>query len=126
MKTIANCTTIEFLKQANKIRHEVEKFLDVTGIMEIRKTAPVFNDTDTPEEKKEKLTKQAKENLNQILDECLEKHAEETVKIIGLACFKTQEEAEQMPVNELFNVAFELINSERVIDIFTKIMSKTA
>ena len=47
---------------------------------------------------------------------------EETVKIIGLACFKTQEEAEQMPVNELFDVVFELIGNERVIDFFTKFM----
>ncbi len=122
MKNIANCTTIEFLKQANKIRHEVEKFLDVTGIMEIRKTAPTYEPTDTPEIKEEKLKKQAKENLSKILDECLENHTEETVKIIGLTCFKTQEEAEQMPVNELFDVVFELIGNERVIDFFTKFM----
>lgn len=121
-KNIANCTTIEFLKQANKIRHEVEKFLDVTGIMEIRKTAPTYEPNDTAEIKKEKLKKQAKENLCRIFDECLENHIEETVKIIGLACFKTQEEAEQMPVNELFDVVFELIGNERVIDFFTKFM----
>lgn len=121
-KNIANCTTIEFLKQANKIRHEVEKFLDVTGIMEIRKTAPTYEPNDTAEIKKEKLKKQAKENLSKILDECLENHTEETIKIIGLACFKTQEEAEQMPVNELFDVVFELIGNERVIDFFTKFM----
>ena len=64
MKNIANCTTIEFLKQANKIRHEVEKYLDVTGIMEIRKNAPVYNENDTPETKEEKLKKQAKESQN--------------------------------------------------------------
>lgn len=122
MKNIANCTTIEFLKQANKIRHEVEKFLDVTGIMEIRKTAPKYESTDTPEIKEKKLKTQAKENLSKILDECLENHTEETVRIIGLACFKTQEEAEQMPVNELFDVVFELIGNERVIDFFTKFM----
>lgn len=122
MKNIANCTTIEFLKQANKIRHEVEKFFDVTGIMEIRKTAPTYESDDTPEIKEEKLKKQAKENLSKILDECLENHTEETVKIIGLACFKTQEEAEQMSVNELFDVVFELIGNERVIDFFTKFM----
>lgn len=121
-KNIANCTTIEFLKQANKIRHEVEKFLDLTGIMEIRKTAPIYESDDTPEIKEEKLKKQAKENLSRILDECLENHTEETIKIIGLACFKTQEEAEQMPVNELFDVVFELIGNERVIDFFTKFM----
>lgn len=121
-KNIANCTTIEFLKQANKIRHEVEKFLDVTGIMEIRKTAPTYEPDDTAEIKEEKLKKQAKENLSKILDECLENHTKETVKIIGLACFKTQEEVEQMAVNELFDVVFELIGNERVIDFFTKFM----
>lgn len=122
MKNIANCTTIEFLKQANKIRHEVEKFLNVTGIMKIRKTAPTYEPNDTAEIKKEKLKKQAKENLSRIFDECLENHTEETVKIIGLACFKTQEEAEQMSVNELFDVVFELIGNERVINFFTKFM----
>lgn len=119
-KNIANCTTIEFLKQANKIRHAVEDFLDVTGIMKIRENAPTYEPTDTKEIKEEKLKKQRRENFSKILDECLENHTEETVKIIGLACFKTQEEAEQMPVNELFSVVFEMLGSERVVDFFMK------
>lgn len=121
-KNIANCTTIEFLKQANKIRREVKNYLDVTKIMEIRKNKPDIETNDTKETIKEKLKKQTSENLNQILDACLEEHTEETIKIIGLACFKTPEEAENMPVSELFDVAFEIINSERVIDFFTKLV----
>ena len=35
MKTIANCTAVEFIRQANKIRHEISKYLDVTKIMSI-------------------------------------------------------------------------------------------
>lgn len=122
MKNIANCTTVEFLKQANKIRHEAENFLRVTKIMEIRKNTPVYESTDTPEVKERKNKKQAKENLSRILDELLENHTEETVKMIGLMCFKDEKEAERMPVDELFDVVFDVLGNERVINFFTKLM----
>lgn len=37
MKNLANCTPSEFLKQTNKIKKSVEKWLKATDIMEIRK-----------------------------------------------------------------------------------------
>ena len=41
-KTLANCTLKEFLKQANKIRHEVEDLFTAANIKEIRKTLESF------------------------------------------------------------------------------------
>lgn len=40
MKTLANCTPVEFLRQTNKIRHAVEGLLLDSGVQEIRKRMP--------------------------------------------------------------------------------------
>ena len=121
MKTIANCTAVEFIRQANKIRHEISKYLDVTKIMSIRKNAPDIKESDTPEEKERKLREQSKKNLSDILDKCLDEYAEETIEILALACFKEKSEAKDMPVEELLDVAFDIIGSERVISFFSKL-----
>lgn len=44
-----------------------------------------------------------------------------TVKVIGLMCFKSEEEAAEMEVSEFYDVVFDLLNSKRVIDFFTKL-----
>ena len=44
-KTMANCTTAEFLRQSNKIRHAVAEYLDFTKILDIRKNKPVISCT---------------------------------------------------------------------------------
>ena len=40
VKTLANCTDVEFLRQTNKIRKAVEKWLTDTDIANIRKRMP--------------------------------------------------------------------------------------
>lgn len=123
IKTLANCTLKEFLKQANRIRHEVEDLFTVANIKEIRKNIPTFTGEETEEEKAEIIRQQGRKNISDILDNCLEKNVDKTVKVIGLMCFKNEKEAESMEVSEFYDVVFELLGSKRVIDFFTKLVN---
>lgn len=120
-KTLANCTLKEFLQQANRIRKEVETLFKAAKIKDIRKHLPVFKGDETPEEKAEMVKEQGKKNLSDILDACIEENIDLTVKVIGLMCFKSEEEAAEMEVSEFYDVVFDLLNSKRVIDFFTKL-----
>lgn len=121
IKTLANCTVKEFLKQINKIRHEVEDLFTAANIKEIRKNIPTFSGEETEEQKAEIIREQGRKNISDILDNCLEKNVDKTVKVIGLMCFKTEKEAENMDVSEFYDVIFELLGSKRVIDFFMKL-----
>lgn len=121
IKTLANCTLKEFLKQINKIRHEVEDLFTAANIKEIRKNIPTFTGEETEEEKAKIIRQQGRKNISDILDNCLEKNVDKTVKVIGLMCFKNEKEAENMEVSEFYDVIFELLGSKRVIDFFIKL-----
>lgn len=118
-KTMANCTTAEFLRQSNKIRHAVSEYLAETKILDIRKNKPVFTEGMTDDEKKAATKVQAKKNISAMLDNALEENAEATTRILALLCFiDDAEEAEQLDPFELLDV----ILSERVLDFFTRLM----
>ena len=116
---MANCTTAEFLRQSNKIRHAVAEYLDFTKILDIRKNKPVFTDGMTDDEKKAAIKAQAKKNISAMLDNALEENAEATTRILALLCFiDDAEEAERLDPFELLDV----ILSERVLNFFTRLM----
>lgn len=118
-KTMANCTTAEFLRQSNKIRHAVAEYLDFTKILDIRKNKPVFTDGMTDDEKKAAIKTQAKKNISAMLDNALEENAEATTRILALLCFiDDAEEAEKLDPFELLDVVL----SERVLNFFTRLM----
>lgn len=119
-KTLANCTLKEFLQQANRIRKEVEALFKAAKIKDIRKHLPAFKGDETPEEKAEMINEQGKKNLSDILDACIEENIDLTIKVIGLMCFKSEEEAAEMEVSEFYDVVFDLLNSKRVMDFFMK------
>lgn len=119
-KSLANCTLKEFLQQANRIRKEVEALFKAAKIKDIRKHLPVFKGDETPEEKVEMINEQGKKNLSDILDACIEENIDLTIKVIGLMCFKSEEEASKMEASEFYDVVFDLLNSKRVMDFFMK------
>lgn len=119
-KSLANCTLKEFLQQANRIRKEVEALFKAAKIKDIRKHLPVFKGDETPEEKMEMINEQGKKNLSDILDACIEENIDLTIKVIGLMCFKSEEEASKMEASEFYDVVFDLLNSKRVMDFFMK------
>lgn len=116
---MANCTTAEFLRQSNKIRHAVAEYLDYTKILDIRKNKPVFKEGMTDDEKKAAIQAQARKNISAMLDCALEDNAEATTRILALLCFiEDAEEAEKL---EPFDV-LDVLMSERVLSFFTRLM----
>lgn len=134
MKTLANCTPKEFFSQTVKIRKAVEKWLKDTGIMEIRARAPeiTFEPKEgmTKEElaesinkRKEAFAEQAKKNAFDMLDAMMEKHPDETIEIMALACFIDPAEANDHPMSEYLANITEIINDKAVLDFFTSLAS---
>lgn len=132
MKNLANCSGVEFLTQSNKIRKYVQKWLKDTGVLEIRKNkpklTPITNDMTAEEKEAVKAENEAKEqaqarkNISDMLDACLETHAEETLKLLGMMCFIEPSEIESVKVTDLLGEFAELIGDEGVIRFFTSLM----
>lgn len=121
MKTLANCSPVEFFVQTNKIRKSVDKWLTLTKVMEIRCRAPIFTDGMTDEEQKEEVQKQIKKNLTAMLDSILEEHPKETAELLGLLCFVEPEDLENHTMFEFMGATAELINNPEVISFFTSL-----
>lgn len=118
MKTLANCNPREFLVQTNKIRKSVANWLELTKVLEIRKTMPVIAPDATKAERKEAAIEQAKKNVMAMLDAVLEDHPEETAELLGLLCFIEPNDLENHTMQELFGVFDELINCKEVVSFF--------
>ena len=131
MKNLANCKPSEFLKQTNKIKHSVEKWLTATDIMNIRKRQPDFvrvSENSTQEERaKVKKTndglmaKQTRENLSAIFDAILDEHPDETLELLALLCFVEPKDVDEHPVEDYLTALTEMLNNQAVIGFFTSL-----
>lgn len=123
MKNLANCKPSEFLRQTNKIRHYVQKWMDITDIPNIRKRLPQIPEGATEEERKKLIREQSMKNLSAMFDAALEEHPEETMGVLALACFIPAEEAEIHPMEDYLISLSELMESEGAIRFFTSLVS---
>lgn len=120
MRTIANLNGVEFLRAINRTRHAVEKLTTKTGVLKIWKQNPDFTGKETAEEKHELTKAQLKKNLNDILDNLLETHPEETYECIMALCVRDEGEPEPDGI-ELCMAAFSLISDKRVLDFLLQL-----
>jgi hypothetical protein len=120
MRTIANLTGPEFLRAINRTRHAVEKLMETTGVLKIRKNVPQFTGEETPEERQEMEREQVKKNLNDMLDSLLETHPDATYECIMALCVKDEGEPEPDGI-ELIMAAFSLISDKRVLDFLSQL-----
>lgn len=123
MKNLATCNVREFLAQTNKIRKSVANWLSLTQVLEIRKNTPTIPDGATEEERKEIMTKQAKENMSAMLDSVLEKHPEETAEMLGLMCFIEPDDLDNHKMTELLSSFDEMMNCEEVFSFFISLVN---
>lgn len=133
LKTLVTCKPSEFLRQTNRIKKAVEKWLKDTDIMNIRKRLPslevvAMNATD--EERREiaarnkKLTEeQARKNVSAMLDAILEEHPQETLELLGLCCFIEPEHVDDYKVTDYLDAFNSIINDKAVIDFFISLAS---
>lgn len=134
MKNLANCKPSEFLKQTNRIRKSVERWLKITDVMNIRKQKPegmpeISKDMSRDEveavieKRKTMLAEQAQQNLTEMLDAMLDDHPDETLEILALCCFVEPEDVDSHPVKEYLHAVNELIADSDVRDFFTLLIS---
>lgn len=134
MKNLANCTPREFLRQTNKIRKSVAKWLTVTDVMNIRRRKPegmpevqegmTQDEVDAVREKqRHMLAEQAQQNLWAMLDEMLDKHPDETLEVLALCCFVEPEDVDNHPLSEYLHSINELLANSDVRDFFTFLVS---
>ena len=122
MKNLANCKPSEFLRQTNRIRKSVDKWLTLTDIKNIRKSMPELPDGISKEEKSKLMFEQGKKNLNKILDNMLEVHPDETLELLALLCFVEPEDVDNHTVVEYLDSFNEIIGSKEVISFFGSLM----
>lgn len=134
MKNLANCKPSEFLKQTNRIRKSVEKWLKITDVMNIRKKMPegmpeVKSDMSKDEaravlEKRQMMmAEQSQRNLKDMLDAMLDEHPDETLEVLALCCFVEPKDVDSYSVSEYLSSINELLADSNVRDFFTFLMS---
>lgn len=128
MKNLANCKPSEFLKQTNRIKKSLERWMTDIDLKKIRSQVPEM--TDIPkdadditrkriiEENKQKMKDQAYKNLSKIIDSALSEYPDETLEVLALLCFVEPENVDDHPMSEYITALTELITDEAVINFF--------
>lgn len=122
LKNLANCKPSEFLRQTNRIRKSLAKWLTDTDIQNIRKRLPQLDENASDEERSKALADQRKENFNAILDSVLEEHPDETLEVLALASFVEPQDVDDHTIDEYLESFTELLNDETVLNFFTSLM----
>ena len=130
-KNLANCTGVEFLRQSNRIRKNVEVWLKDTDVLKIRKNraklTPITNEMSKEEkeaiqaENEARRKEQVRKNISDMLDVCLETHAEETFKVLCLMCFVDPADSDKVKVPELLGNFSEMLGDDGVISFFVSL-----
>lgn len=131
LKTLATCKPSEFLRQTNRIKKSVEKWLTDTDILNIRKRMPTLESVPkdaTADEREAVFTRnkkaaeeQAKKNISAMLDAILETHPDETLEVLALCCFVEPENVDDHGMGDYLTAFNSLINDKAVIDFFTSL-----
>ena len=122
MKNLANCKPSEFLRQTNKIRKSVSKWLTDTDIMNIRKRKFDIPDDATEEERARAIEEQVKENASDMLDAIMDEHPDETLELLALLCFVEPEHVDDYVVTDYLESFNEIINNKTVLSFFISLM----
>ena len=130
MKNLANCTPREFLKQTYRIKKCVEKWLQETDLLNIRKNVPDLQSIKglTGEEReiaiaanKKIMSKQIMANFMDMLDKVLDEHVDETIELLALCCFVEPEDAENHTMSEYLSAIGDLLSDQGVLNFFTSL-----
>lgn len=130
MKNLANCTPKEFLKQTYRIKNAVEKWLKDIDLSSIRANVPKLTPVTGLEgeelekvkaENRKIMSKQIMENGMKILDNVMDKYADETVEVLALCCFVEPSEAESHTMSEYLESIGDLLSDKGVLSFFTSL-----
>jgi len=129
MKNLATCKPTEFVAQTAKIREAVSNWVDVVDLINIKNTQPDYiklSENATQEEKAEVILynaelkrQQALDNFNQVLDNALSKHPEETLNVLALCCFVDPKNVDDYTMDQYLECILDMIQSKSVISFFS-------
>ena len=129
MKNLATCKPSEFVAQTAKIREAVSNWLEVIDFQKIRSKKPVYEMLPagaTAEQKAsvikhnaELLKKQTVDNLNEILDNMLAKHPQETLEVLALCCFVEPKQVDDHPMDEYLECIMDMMENKAVLRFFS-------
>lgn len=132
IKTLANCTDIEFLQQTNKIRHAVSEWLTATDIANIRKRLPKLEEVPEGadekkagaiEERNRRLeAEQLHKNIDDMFNAMLEEYPELTLKVIRLCCF-VEPDDDSHRITYYLGAFSQMIGDENVLDFFSSLVN---
>ena len=131
-KNLANCKPSEFMAQCGKVAKSVEKWLNITDVINIRKRVPKMPPIpidSTPEQTKKitddykaELQKAAKKNMADMLDSVMVQHPQETLELLALLCFVEPKDVDNYSISFYLANLADLINDDDVISFFTSLM----
>ena len=129
MKNLATCTPTEFVAQTAKIKNSVKNWLDVTQVLKIRQKAPAFKvapENATAEQRAEVIREnallqreQAMNNLNEIFEEMLVEHPQETLEVLALVCFVEPADVDKHTMSEYLDCVMDMLQNESVLRFFS-------
>lgn len=129
MKNLATCKPTEFVAQTAKIREAVADWLELIDFQKIRSKIPdyeVVSKEATAEEKADVirhnaaiLRKATADRLNELLDNMLAKHPQETLNVLALCCFVEPAEVDNHPMDEYFNCIMDMVENKAVLRFFS-------
>ena len=132
MKTLANCTPREFLKQTNRIRIAADEWLTATKILEIRQRMPEMPEpteskdkadiTEAIEARRVAVAEQTKKNLFAMLDAMFDVNADKTLELLALCCFVEPEDVDKHTMSEYLLSISELLNDGGVVSFFDSLV----
>lgn len=132
MKNLANCKPSEFLAQTFKIKKSVQDWLDVTQIMDIRKTKPQdlikldglsgAERENAIAENRKKVQDQTRKNFAEMLDKMLNDNAEKTLEVLALCCFVDPVDVDNYPMSDYLDALGELISDKGVLNFFISLV----
>lgn len=129
MKNLATCKPSEFVAQTARIREAVASWLDAIDLQKIRGKKPIyemFPAEATAEQKAavtkhnaELLKKQTTANLNEILDNMLAKHPQETLEVLALCCFVEPDHVDDHLMDEYLECIMDIMENKAVLRFFS-------
>ena len=132
MKTLANCTPREFLKQTNRIRIAADEWLTATKILEIRQRMPELPEARKPDSKEElkediearrkAFADQMRNNTFAMLEAMLDTNADKTEELLALVCFVEPKDADKHTMSEYLACLGELLTDAGVLSFFDSLV----
>ena len=118
---MANCPQDVFMKHAYTLRSDVEEFVKLTGLADIRAEKPELSDDMSEEEKEKARTAHIHSKWDRILSACFGDNAEKSYEIMAKMCFSDTETIKALQPYELNNLALMLLSNSRINDFFTSL-----